>query len=407
MQYREYPPLSEPPAHVPSELIRDVDIFNLPGAKDGVHAAWKRLQTEMPPVFWTPRNGGYWMAVRAKEILEIQNDAVTYSMRASLVPRNPRPYPAPPMDFDPPEHTPWRILISPAFSPKVVAEVEDMARQTAVALIESFVPRGEVEFVSEFTKVLPIVVFLTMMHLPPEDREQLLPFADAIVKSPHPTKIHEARLGLKAYIERAVADRRANPRDDLITKILNSKVAGQPVDEAHAVGMLTLLLSGGLDTVKNLLGFCALFLATHPEHVRQLVNKPELIPHAAEELLRRHGVSNTARLVTKDAVLAGVELKEGDQIQQFSGLVGLDSETVSDPMTVDFSRPAPIPHATFGNGPHRCPGSILAKRELLLWLEEWLKRIPEFRVKPGTVPQQDAGMVNNVSELWLSWDLRS
>src|SRR3954468_13946867 len=96
---RIYPALSEPPAHVPPELIRDVDIFNLPGAKDGPHAAWKRMQREMPPIIWTPRNGGYWMALRAKDILTIQNDSVTYSMRASLVPNNPRPYPAPPMDM--------------------------------------------------------------------------------------------------------------------------------------------------------------------------------------------------------------------------------------------------------------------------------------------------------------------
>jgi cytochrome P450 len=72
-------------------------------------------------------------------------------------------------------------------------------------------------------------------------------------------------------------------------------------------------------------------------------------------------------------------------------------------MTVDFNRTAPIPHATFGNGPHRCPGAILAKREVMVWLQEWLPRIPEFGIKPGTVPRQNAGMVNNISELWLSW----
>src|SRR5262249_6256736 len=97
--------------------------------------------------------------------------------------------------------------------------------------------------------------------------------------------------------------------------------------------------------------------------------------------------------------------KEGDQIQGVSCLVGLDDETVPNPMTVDFNRPAPIPHATFGNGPHRCPGAILAKREVMVWLQEWLPRIPEFGIKPGTVPQQNAGMVNNVSQLWLSWDV--
>ncbi len=397
------PPLTPPPPHVPAELVYDLDIFNLPGAKEDVHLAWKRVQAEAPRIFWTPRNGGLWMVTRARDIQIVQSDTEHFSMKWSLVPNNPRPYPAPPMDFEPPEHGPWRMLISPAFSPKVVAEVEDTVRKFTVNLIEGFVPRGECEFVSEFTKVLPIVVFLTMMELPIEDRVHLMPFADAIVKSPNPTKIHEARLGLKSYIEKVVADRKANPRNDLFTKILNGKVNGQPIPEDHAVGMLTLLLSGGLDTVKNLMGFVAKFLATHPGHVKQLVDQPDLLPHAIEEMIRRHGVSNTARKVLKDIEFCGVQLKAGDQIQQISAMFGLDDETVPDPMTVDFSRPSPIPHAAFGNGPHRCPGSILARREILVWLQEWLPRIPQFGIKPGTVPQTDAGMVNNVSELWLAW----
>src|SRR4051812_11955569 len=161
---RVYPEFTERPGHVPAELVFDVDIYNLEGAKDGPHEAWKRVQREKPPVFWTPRNGGYWMVVKGEHILEVQNDAITYSMRAALVPNNPRPYPAPPMDIDPPDHSKWRILISPAFSPKAIQAAEDMVRKFAIDLIEGFAPKGECEFVSGFTAVLPIVVFLTMME---------------------------------------------------------------------------------------------------------------------------------------------------------------------------------------------------------------------------------------------------
>jgi cytochrome P450 len=343
------------------------------------------------------------MVTRAKDIEAIQKDSEHFTLRRMHVPPVPRPYPAPPLDYDPPEHTAWRLLISPAFSPKVIAEVEETVRKVTIDLIEGFVPRGECEFVSEFTKVLPIVVFLSMMQMPPEDRHELLPLADAIVRSPNPEKIHAARLGLRAYIEAVVKDRRANPRDDLVTKIINGKVMGEQIDHEHAVGLLTLLLSGGLDTVKNMLGFCCHFLATHPDHVRQLREDPALLPNAIEELIRRHGVSNTTRGIEKDIEFLGVQLKAGQQIQGVTALFGLDEETVPDPMTVDFHRPTPIPHAAFGNGPHRCPGAILTRREMLVWLQEWLPRIPEFRVKPGTTPQQGAGMVNNFSELWLEW----
>ncbi|MBD9562274.1 cytochrome P450 [Pseudomonas sp. PDM09] len=401
--YRTYPELTDPPANVPPHLVYDVDIFNLPGAKEGPHAAWKQVQQDKPPIFWTPRHGGYWMVTRGEDILKVQNDAVGFSMRAALVPNNPRPFPAPPMEKDPPEHAKWRILISPAFSPRVIQAAEDMVRKFAVDLIEGFKDKGECEFVSEFTSVLPIVVFLTMMDLPLEDRERLLPPANEIARSPDPTKIHHARMALKSYIEDAVSEREKNPRDDLITKILNAKVDGEQIPHDVAVGMLTLLLSGGLDTVKNLMGFCCLSLAQDPALQRRLREDPAVIPHAAEELIRRHGVSMTARLVTQDMDFLGVQLKAGDQIQQFSYLYGLDDATVPNPMKIDFDRPAPIPHATFGNGPHRCPGSILAKKEMLVWLEEWFKRMPEFQVKPGTVPQQDSSMVLVVSELWLSW----
>ncbi|HSV84650.1 MAG TPA: cytochrome P450 [Ramlibacter sp.] len=403
---RVYPTISEPPPHVPRELVHDVDIFNLPGAKDGPHAAWKRVQQEKPRIFWTPRHGGYWMVTRAEDILAVQSDAEGFSMRAALVPNNPRPFPAPPMDMDPPEHSKWRILISPAFSPKVVQAVEDTVRRFAVELIAGFAVRGECEFVSEFTAVLPIVVFLTMMDLPLEDREKLMPFANAIVSSPDPMKIHDARLALMNYVDQAVAEREQNPCDDVITRIITSKVNGERIPRDMAIGMLTLLLAGGLDTVKNLMGFSCLSLARDPALQRRLREDPAIIPHAVEELARRHGVSLTARLVTRDMEFAGVQLKAGDQVQQFSYLYGLDDATVPNPMKIDFDRPAPIPHATFGNGPHRCPGSILAKKEMTVWLQEWFKRIPEFGVKAGTIPRQDSSMVLVVSELWLSWDMR-
>lgn len=402
--FREYPPLTEPPAHVPPELVFDVDLFNVPGMREDPHAAWKKIQDEKPPVFWTPRHGGYWMAVGPEEILAIQNDAITYSMRASLVPRNPRPFRAPPIDMDPPEHGKWRLILSPAFSPKAVGDAEGVIRQFAVELIEAFKNKGECEFVGEFTAMLPIVVFLTLMGLPLEDRHKLLPFAHVIARSSDSAAIHKARLGMMAYAEEQVSAREKEPTPDLISKIVYSEVDGKRIPHEMAVGMVSLGLSGGLDTVKNLMGFSCHSLAKRPDLQKRLRENLSLIPLAVEELVRRHGVSQTARLVTKDTELAGVLLKAGDQIQQFSHLVGNSDKVVSHPLTLDFDREQPIPHATFGNGPHRCPGSILGKREMVIWLEEWFKRIPEFRVKPGTVPQQSSASVLQMIELWLQWD---
>jgi cytochrome P450 len=210
-----------------------------------------------------------------------------------------------------------------------------------------------------------------------------------------------------AYIQKAVDQRKLKPENDLITKILNATINGEPIAEEKVVGMCTLLLSGGLDTVKNLLGFCARFLAMNPGHVKQLKDDPAIIPNAIEELIRRHGGSNTAREIVEDYEFHGHLLKKGEQIQGATALFGLDERRIDDPLTVDFYRPMPIAHAAFGAGPHKCPGSILAKRELRAFIEEWIARIPESRIKPGTKPQASSGMVNQMSELWLSWDLPS
>jgi cytochrome P450 len=149
------------------------------------------------------------------------------------------------------------------------------------------------------------------------------------------------------------------------------------------------------------------FLATHDEHRRQLVARLSdgaFLRNAVEELVRRHGVANTARYVAEDIEMDGILLKEGDMILPPNMLVGLDERYVKDPLTVDFDRPFPIRHATFGNGVHTCPGAVLARRELQVFLEEWLSRIPEFRIQPGTRPVVATGMVNGVVRLELEWD---
>jgi cytochrome P450 len=169
------------------------------------------------------------------------------------------------------------------------------------------------------------------------------------------------------------------------------------------MAMCLLLLFGGLDTVASMLSFIARFLALNPAHRRELAQDRSLIPNAVEELIRRHGVANTCRLVKKDIVLKGAPLKAGDQIQAPNVFVGLDEATVTDPMRVDFHRERPIPHAAFGNGVHTCPGAVLARREIKVFLEEWLARIPDFEIKPGTIPLVEAGNVSGVVELQLSW----
>jgi cytochrome P450 len=400
---RRPPPGSSKPDHVPEHLVYDVDFFNLIVGSEDAQEAWRRLQQDLPDIFWTPRYVGHWVATRAEDIKTIQLDHEHFSHSGNNPARLTDELNAM-LNMDPPEHTPYRRLITPAFLPKAVTNLEKHARDVAIQLIEKLAPRGECEFISEFAKVLPIVVFLAMVDLPLEDREMFLPWAEDAVRSPFPERQMAARQKMAAYLGKYIDERTANPGEDLISTVAKGRIGDRPITRKEIVSTCVLLLFGGLDTVASILGFIARFLAQNPEHRHRIIEDPAIITVAVEELIRRHGLPNTFRELTQDYLYKGVLLKKGDYIQIPNSLFGLDERLVADPLKVDFDRERPIPHAAFGNGPHTCPGAVLARREIRVFLEEWLKRIPDFQIKPGTQPVIATGLVNGVLELKLSWD---
>ena len=400
-------PADSIPAHVPAALVHDFDLYNVPVEDGDYHAALKRLhQAGVPDIFWTPRNGGHWVATRGEDIYHIFKDSEHFSSRNLVVPRHRNPaVPLAPIMMDPPEQAKYRSLFAPALSPKAVAPLGEGARALAIELIEGFYAKGECEFVSEFAQHLPIGIFMRMVDVPASDRDQLLHWADQQVR---PTSEHEREQSfhsLFAYAGQKVAERRANPGPDLISQLTRAQVDGAPITNEALTPMIFLLLVGGLDTVASAMGFAARFLATSPAHRRELIEHPERIPNAVEELLRRFPVVNQGRMVVSDMDYKGVAMRAGDQIIMPTTLHGLDDRQFDDPLRVDFSRPTPI-HSTFGNGVHRCPGSLLARTELRIFLEEWLKRIPDFQIKPGQTPTVRAGVNATMVSLPLVWEVK-
>lgn len=391
------------PDHVPPELVVDFDFFDPPGADSDVQLAWARLH-DGPDIVWTPHNGGHWIATRADDIDVMQIDHLHFSHDKFNLPVNPAEHRSLPLSLDPPEHGPYRKLIMPAFLPKAVKALEHIARETARGLIDGIAPRGRCEFIADFAKILPINVFLGMVDLPLEDRDMLLPWAEVAVRSDDVAEKNEVHAKMAAYLGRFVAERAARPGGDLISDIIRSEIDGRPVTMAEVMGVCVLLLFGGLDTVASQLGFIADFLARHPDHRRQLIDRPALMPMAIEELLRRFGLPNTARIVTMDYDYKGIRFRKGDMIQMPKCLYGLDDRRNDRPGTVDFARkPSTIKHAAFGAGPHTCPGAVLARREIIVFLEEWLPRIPDFEIDPDAPRRLSSGMVNGVLELPLRW----
>jgi cytochrome P450 len=184
--------------------------------------------------------------------------------------------------------------------------------------------------------------------------------------------------------------------------VVTARINDRQLTENEKIGMCFLLYVAGLDTVTNQLGFIFKHLAEHPEDQQKLRDEPELIPNAIEEFIRGYGVVNTVRLVTRDVNFHGVDMKSGDLIFLLAALSGRDEEKFENASTIDYTRKTQS-HISFAAGPHRCAGSHLARRELRAALEEWLARIPTFRIKDGETPRTGLGGVMTVFELPLAW----
>ncbi|MBV9840114.1 MAG: cytochrome P450 [Sphingomonadaceae bacterium] len=395
--------LVERPENVPPELVVDFDFFALGDKDEDIQLAFAALH-DGPDIVWTPRNGGHWIATRAADFDVIQIDHEHFSHHNFNLPKNGIDATSLPLGLDPPEHTPFRRLMMPAFMPKAVKALEGVARETARALVAKIAPQGRCEFIEEFAKILPINVFLGMVDLPLADRDMLLPWAEIAVRSPDIAQRADVHHKMQGYLGRYVDARMAEPGDDIISMIAKGEIDGRPITREEVLRMSTLLLFGGLDTVASQLGFIAHYLARHPKQRAELVGNPSLNQVACEELIRRFGLPNTARVLTTDYDYKGIRFRKGDMIQMPKCLYGLDDRVNTDPRTVDFHRkPSTIKHAAFGAGPHTCPGAVLARREIMVFFDEWLPAIPDFELDPDDEVVMASGPVNGVLRLPLRW----
>ena len=392
------------PAHVPKQLVMDIDIYKIDVKDRDIGRTWLDIKARAPgPVVWTDRNGGHWIPLTGKDVKTVYTNYEAFSSQDIFIPPNgSRDNMLIPLEQDPPESLLYRKIIVPPLMPGNLTEVTQVARDKAIELIEGFISKGECEFIGDFSLVLPVVVFLSLMGLPPEDRDYLQPLAEKSTRPESAEERLEGHLELKRYLQHYIDDRKANPRDDLLSRSVHAMIGGEPISDFAARQFVLNTTIGGLDTVANLLGFVMQFLANSPTHRQQLIDDPELIKTASDELIRRFGVVSTARRVIKNAELTGVEVRTGDMIWPPTWLFGLDDTIVSNPLDVDFGRKS-SPHMTFGGGPHVCAGMHLAKRELGILLEEWLTRIPDFQVKPGAEIKVETGMVSGLSQLPLIW----
>ncbi|HUF96694.1 MAG TPA: cytochrome P450 [Ilumatobacter sp.] len=297
-----------------------------------------------------------------------------------------------PLDLDGPEHTKYRKLLDPLFSPKRVALMEPTIRERARALIDKFVDLGEIDIFEEYCEPLPSSIFLGIMGLPQEDLEFFLSFKNGILKH-DPSKgleqimadIMAASAKCYAYFEPVLEERssRADPGEDLLGWLVTTSVDGHTLSREEELDIVYLLMIAGLDTVGSSMACLITWFARNPDRRQEVLDDPSLWPAVVEELMRfTSPVTTGHRYPQVDMEIGGEKVAAGQQVIVSWAGANLDPEMFDDPLTVNFHRES-NPHIGFASGFHRCLGSHLARLEIRVALEELLTRIPDFRIRDG------------------------
>jgi cytochrome P450 len=315
-----------------------------------------------------------------------------------------------PLQVDPPQHTKYRRLLNPQFVPREIGKLEDQVRTLVRELVDGFAERGHCDFHEEFAMPLPSGIFLTLMGLPLSDLPEFRKWTnDTIRPDVAPGDFEgaarirsEASRAITDYFRTAIAKRRANPDDSLLSRVVHGEIDGQKMTETELLGITHLLLLGGLDTVTATLDCMVFHLANQPVRRRALVDDPARIPGAIEELLRwETPVMVVPRTVKQGVELRDVKLEPGDSVWLLLGAANVDDEEFTD-ASVDFTR-EPNRHVAFGGSHHLCLGAHLARMELRVALEELHRRVPDYRVADGAEIHFSPG-IRQADHLPLVWE---
>ncbi|MCV7370950.1 cytochrome P450 [Mycolicibacterium duvalii] len=378
---------------------------------DALRAQFPWYRNEFGPGFWTVCN--------YQGILEImQNPQVFSNSVVTALDPEPAIKWIPEM-LDGDEHKQWRRQLGPLFSPGAVERMESTVRQRAIDIIDGIIARahasaatgtgqGSCDFMADFALRFPTTIFLEMMGLPVEELDEFLAWEHDILHAggSDEEKLQKQMAAMFAVMGRfstVIAERREEPRDDIVSKALTYEIDGNPVTDQDMLSFCLLMFMAGLDTVSVTLGWIFLHLARNDADRERIVAEPAAIPTAVEEFVRAYAIVIPARKVMEDIEIQGCPMKAGDMVNIPLAAATRDDAAFPDATTVDIAR-KPNNHIGFGAGPHRCLGSHLARQELRIAMEEWHARIPNYRLAPDAQMLESGGQLG-LENLPLVWDI--
>jgi cytochrome P450 len=399
-----------PEERLPADLVRPYGLgfYAAVDADDPYDVIIPKVH-EGPELFWdpkgSPRGDGAWIFRRSEDIRAAFLDEEHFTavgavgvldligLEGGLIPA----------EIDLPEHSWYRAVLNPLFSPKRMKALSQVVDEESTRLIAQIRDKGECNFIPDFAVPLPVGIFLSLLGLPLSEIDTYVRWNKTITGATDLSKKVEALQLMSEHLKEALAERRKSPRDDVLTTLVTAEVDGRRMNESEQLRSAIMLFFAGLDTVTSGLSWMIKYLAEHPDDQEKLRNAPELLPSATEEFLRAFAPLTVNKRCRKRFVARnGVVIEPGERVLLSCPLANRDPEAYPEPNRIIFDRNAT--HSTFAYGIHRCIGSHLARQEVMISMRNLLAQLPTFRRKDDARLPMRFGSVLTLTELPLVWD---
>lgn len=351
------------------------------------HLTWARANA---PVYW---DGTIWGVTRYADLKAIAKDPGTFSNAGGI---RPQQGPLPMMiDMDDPAHLKRRMLVNRGFTPRRVRDTEPAVQAACTHILDAVSERGEADLVGDIAAHLPMIMIGDALGVRPEHRADLLRWSDDMLKGLSSDATEEQMIATAtaygeyvAYAAEVIADRKAEPADDLMSILVHAEVDGERLSDEDVIQESLLILIGGDETTRHVISGGLQQLLRHPEQWKRVADDPAARPGAVEEMLRWVSpIKNMVRTATRDVELHGQRIEEGDELMLLYPSGNRDEDVFDDPFRFDVER-TPNEHVAFGFGPHFCLGASLARLEISVMLDQLLERLPDLQLADPDAPDE-------------------
>jgi len=367
-------------------------------------------------VFWHPepedRGPGFWAVTKHADVRAVSRDTDTFSseLGSTFIPDQSEEALSQIrltiLNMDPPKHHRYRRLVSRGFTPRVISKLVEDIGERAQKVVDDVAERGECEFVNDVAAKVPVQMICEMIGLEPELWPTMVELSNRLIGSfdDPDYQVEEgseavAAMEVYALCDAVAADRRANPRDDIMTALVNAEVDGERLDDMDLNLFFVTLVVAGNETTRNLINHSMLALIEHPEQAQLLRERPELWDSAVEEMLRwGTSIHNFRRTATRDTEIRGVKIAKGDKVVMYYSSANRDEEVFENPHVFDITR-TPNDHVTFGGGGvHFCLGASLARAEIKATMQQLVERLPDIALA-GPPNRLHSDFVNGIKTM--------